>query len=175
MQKAQQPSADNEFSEQELNSLLDSLSEESKCLVKIITQVINKQFKSEIDSLKQQLTTKDSEITTMQDEIVELKSKVQELETSIDAVDQYERRDTIIFSGPLVPDETRQENTTNLICKVVKDNLKINISEKEINIAHRLGPVNSQKTRPVIVKLGNRSLKHDLVGAYIQLKPGLFI
>ena len=119
--------------------------------------------------------TKDSEITKMKEEIVELKTKVQDFETSIDTVDQYERRDTIIFSGPLVPEEKRQENTTNLISNIVKDNLKINISEHEINVAHRLCPINSQKSRPIIVKLVNRSLKHDLVNTCIQLKPGLYI
>lgn len=74
-------------------------------------------------------------------------------------MDQYERRNTVIYSGPLVPEEKRQENTTNLICNIIEDKLKINISKHEINVAHRLDPINSQKTRPIIVKLVNRSLK----------------
>ena len=78
-----------------------------------------------------------------------------DLETNIDSVDQYERRDTIIVSGPLISEETQQEN----------------IKESDINIAHRIGPVHSQRKRPSIVKLSNRALKHDLVGACIQMKP----
>lgn len=104
-------SSDDHYPEnREVNQLLDSLSEESKTLVKMITPVISKKMKLETELLKEELIKKDSQITKLSGEIVGLKEKVQELETSIDGVDQYERRDTIIVSGPSLPDETPHEN-----------------------------------------------------------------
>lgn len=166
---------DHEPDETEVNQLLGSLSEESKSLVKILTFVITQKVTVEIEKLKEEVTRKDSQIIDLSEEISDLKVKVQDLEANLDSVDQYERRDTIIVSGPVIPEETGQENTTNIITSVVKDHLKINISEYDINIAHRIGPKQFQRKRPIIVKLNNRSLKHDLVGACIQLKPQLYI
>ena len=100
---------------------------------------------------------------------------MQDLESNNDSVDQYERRDTIIISGPLIPEETPQENTAHTVTSLVKENLKINISESDINISHRIGPKQAHRKRPIIVKLNNRSLKSDLVGACIQFKPQLCI
>lgn len=153
----------------------DSLFKESKTLVKIITLVISKKMKLETELLKEELIKKASQITKLSGEIVGLKEKVQELETSIDGVDQYERRDTIIVSGPSLSDETPHENPSTVITNAFKDHLKLNISVWDINIAHRIGPANSQRKRPIIVKLCNRTLKHDLVGACIQMKPPLYI
>ena len=166
---------DLEPDEQELNQLLGSLSEESQSLVKILTLVLTKKLKVEINVLKGELCKKDDQITKLNDEISALKEKVQDLETNIDCVDQYERRDTIIVSGPLLPQETQQENVANIFTTAVREHLTVNINDSDINVAHRIGPVNSQRKRPIIVKLSNRSLKHDLVGACIQMKPQLYI
>ena len=166
---------DPEPDEQELNQLLGSLTEESQSLVKILTLVLTKKFKVEIKVLKDELNRKDDQITKLNEEISDLKEKVQDLETNIDSVDQYERRDTIIVSGSLISEETQQENAANIFITAIREHLKVNIKESDINIAHRIGPVHSQRKRPIIVKLSNRSLKHDLVGACIQMKPQLYI
>lgn len=166
---------DTEPDEQELNQLLGSLTEESQSLVKILTLVLTKKVKTEINVLKNELNKKDDQINKLNKEINDLKDKVQDLETNIDSVDQYERRDTIIVSGPLIPEESHQENAANIIITAIRDHLKINLKESDINIAHRIGSAHTQHKRPIIVKLGNRSLKHDLVGACIQMKPQLYI
>lgn len=159
----------------ELDSLLNSLSEESKTLVKILKIIITQQFKSELDLLKKEVTKKDETIANLSEEIKVMKQQVQALENTIDTVDQYERRDTIIFSGPAIPDENRLENASETIINVVKDNLRINLKDSDINVAHRLGPIQTQRKRPIIVKLSNRALKNDLVGACVQLRPPLHI
>lgn len=164
-----------EADDHDLDNLMKSLSDESQTLVKIITVIITSKFKSEMDGLKSELATKDKKISELQQEITGLKVKIEDLENTVDSVDQYERRDTIIFSGPLLPEESPQENATTLITSIVKDHLKINIREEDINVAHRLGPKSSQRKRPLIVKLHNRTLKYDLMGACIQLKPKIFI
>lgn len=169
------PLCDLDTSDSELNYLLGTLSEESKTLVKILNTIISKQFKAEIDMIKKDLNSKDDKIAELNTEIKELKNKVHDLEVNIDNTEQYERRDTVIISGPLLPPETRPENSVHTVTSAIKEHLKINVNENEISVAHRIGPVNSQRTRPIIVKLVNRSLKYDLIGACIQLRPQLYV
>ena len=159
----------------EVESLKQSLSPDSRTLVQIITIIITQQFSGQIDILKTELKKKETEIAQLQNDVTNLNDKVENLTKHLDNVEQYERRDTILLSGPVLPNETQHENTTQVAIASIKENLKININERDINIAHRLGSSVHQKKRPIIVKLTNRSLKQDLVGACVNLKPQLYI
>lgn len=159
----------------DLETLMASLSQESKTMVTILKMVITNQFTTEIEALKEELTNKDSAILKLQSEVSDLQHKVTYLETTIDSVEQYERRDTIIVSGPSLPSEVHTENAKNIIVNTIRNHLKINIKDEDISVAHRLGKVNQNKKRPIIMKLVNRSMKHDLVSACINLKPNLYI
>lgn len=72
-------SDDHDPDDREVNQLLDSLSEESKTLVKIITLVITKKMKLETELLKEELIKKDSQIAKLSEVIVGLEEKVREL------------------------------------------------------------------------------------------------
>ena len=163
----------------ETASLLESLSPESKVLVRVLTAmlstIISSKFSDSLTTLKKEIAEKDEQIDKLTTEVVNMKDKVQELETRIDNVDQYERRDTIILSGSVLPNETTSENTTSVVLNTFKEHLKINMKETDISVSHRLGSGKQQRQRPIIVKLSNRSLKYDLVGACMRLKPNLFI
>ena len=161
---------DDHSADPEVNRLLGTLSEESRSLVQVLTKIISMQFGENLATLREALTEKDKQIKQLTCEVNGLKEKVNELEINIDSVDQYERRDTVIFSGPTLPPETNSESTDNIVLQAIKDNLHMNIS-----ISHRLGPHNQQRNRPIIVKLSNRTLKQDLVGACVRLKPQLYI
>ena len=159
----------------ELSDLYDTLSEESQVLVKILKAVIAKEFKSELKMLKDQITAKDSQIEKLNLEVKHLNNKVDDLESHLDSVEQYERRDTIIINGPGVPHENHEENPVSLVVDTLKDKLKYNMKVEDISVAHRLGPVHQHRTRPLIVKLVNRSQKYDIVGACLKMKPDLYI
>lgn len=161
--------------EADLTAMLASLPKDSKVLVKILKTIISKHFKTEMDILKEQLVKKDTVIDTLEKEVKDLKSKVCDLESHVDRVEQYERRDTIIISGPSLPPETPTEKATSVVIDAVKENLKLNIKQEDISVAHRLGASQQGRDRPLIVKLVNRSLKYDIMGACIQLRPKLFI
>ncbi len=49
------------------------------------------------------------------------------------------------------------------------------MTPSDINIAHRLGPKQQGKKRPIIVKLQNHAKKSELVQACITVKPQLYI
>lgn len=80
---------------------------------------------------------------------------------------------TLVVSGPALPPETAPENAKGLVVSAFKDQLKINVREEFISVAHtHSGPLN-KTNRPIIVRLVKRSLKYDLVSACINLKPNL--
>ena len=159
----------------ESSALLIGLSEDSKALAKVMQVMFSKQFKVELEVIKQELVKRDEEIANLKCQISDLKEQVENFATHIDSVEQYERNDTVVISGPALPPESSHENTKSLVVSVVKEHLKLVMKEEDISVAHRLGPARQGGQRPVIVKLVNRSFKYDLVGACINLKPGLYI
>lgn len=174
--KSGETSADDpDLENAELPELLNSLSEESRTLVKIIKMVITEQFRGEIQTLREELVKRDSEITQLKTEVKDLNIKVEDLESHLDSIEQYQRRDTVIISGPALPQESQHENPVHLIVNTLKDTLKINVQEQDISVAHRLGPFNQNHPRPMIVKLMNRSHKYDIIGACLTIKPDLYI
>lgn len=159
----------------ELVSLLASLPKDSKTQVKILKVIFAKQLKTEMDILKEEINKKDEIIKKLDNEVKDLRDKVFDLEAHLDRVEQYERRDTIILSGPSLPPETPAEKPASVVTSAIKDHLKINIKEEDISVAHRLGSTQPGRERPVIIKLVNRSLKYDIMGACVQLRPPLYI
>ena len=159
----------------DLNIMLETLTEESKSTVKVLSKILDIQLSEKLSTLHKIIAEKDQKIVKLETEVNDLKTKVQELENNIDSVDQYERRDTIILSGSSVPEETTNETTNSVVISAIKDNLKIILNESDISVSHRLGPKRQDRNRPIIVKLNNRSIKHDLVGACVRLRPQLYI
>lgn len=161
--------------EADVNALLETLPEEYKIVVKVITEIISAQLSEKMVNLQKELVEKDKQINNLKSEVTTLTSRVDDLELHLDNVDQYERRDTVILSGASLPPESSQENTTNIVTQAIREHLKLNIKETDISVSHRLGKPTQQQNRPIIVKLVNRSLKQDLVGACIKLRPQLYV
>ena len=143
---------------------LEALSQEGKAIVSTI-----------VKALTLSMQEKDQTIQTLKSKVSSLESKVTKLEDQLDDIYQYERRDTIKISGPALPQEQAMENTSDLAVKTIKDNLHINIEHKDINITHRLGPKHQNKTRPIIVKLINRSKKTEILEACVTVRPNIYV
>ena len=119
---------------------------------------------------------KDQELADLRTTVGTLESRITQLEDQLDDVNQYERRDTIIISGPDLPQETSGENATNVVVDTIKHALKVNISPSDINVAHRLGgnkKPNSKK--PMIVKLHSRLKKDELMSTCVTVRPNIYI
>ena len=165
----------------DLKNLISTLSEREVTLVKILTSTIRELFNPEFESIKETLTANDRLIKQLESRVESLEQKVQSLEDKNENLEQYGRRESLVFSGPeIIPAESPEENTTNIVCDAVKNHLRINLKPSDISVSHRLGRPRSgndqgSKNRPIIVKLVNRSLKYDLVSACVNLKPKLYI
>ena len=170
----------------ELKKMMESLDEREKTLVKVQTAILRDIFNAEFQSLKDTLESKERLIKQLSEKCDNLESKVSSLESQVDELSQYGRRDTIILSGKeTIPAETTGEDTTKIVCQVIKSELKLNIESKDISVSHRLGRPNttagsssslsSPPNRPIIVKLVNRSFKYDLISACVSRKPKLYV
>lgn len=141
-----------------------NISEEGKTIVSTI-----------IKAMQIIISQKDEVITQLQSQVRQLETRVSELENLVDEVNQYERRDTIIVSGPNLPKEEHNENSVDVVVKSIKENLHINITNNDINVAHRLGVKKSPiDTRPIIVKLQSRQVKYNIMNACVTVKPHLY-
>lgn len=144
-------------------------------VVNIIIKVIQSQFDSYLAKIDLLNNEKDKNIEQLKTKVNHMETKIRHLESMIDEVDQYERRDTVIISGPNLPDESLNENPSDVIVNTIKQHLHVNMTHADINVAHRLGPKSQGKKRPVIVKLQNRLKKSELVQACINIRPQLHI
>ena len=97
---------------------------------------------------------------------------VHSLQNEIDNNDQYERRDTLIISGPEIPTVTSDEKPKEILQALLRRHLKFNISLSDISVAHRLGhkPANSQDKRNIIFKLCRRDLVSEIFQSCKQFK-----
>lgn len=142
-----------------------SLSNEGKTIVSVI-----------IKAMQSLNDGKDQRIEQLETKVSVLEKKLAELENQADDTSQYERRDTLIISGPLLPPEVNNEKSSDVVVNAIKQNLHINFSPNDINIAHRIGRKSTQtKNRPIIVKLHSRQKKDDIMNACITVKPNLYI
>ena len=111
---------------------------------------------------------KDVTIENLSNEVSSLKKRVSKLEERIEENDQYERRDTLIFSGPSLPPSTTNENCEHVIRSAIKNNLNVELSPGEISVAHRLGakPATQRPDRrSIIVKFCRRNTKVDILSS----------
>ena len=160
-----------------IQEMLDSLPEDQKTLVKLLHALSKQAIQDELKGLKESLLAKDIEIQDLRDEVHLLKEQMSSYEQKLDDQEQYSRRECIVVAGPKLPEESDERSTTDQLIEIIKQELDITIERRDISVSHRLGKKNkdTSKARPIIAKLVNRSLKHQLVDACIREKPALFI
>lgn len=134
-------------------------------------------FKAELDNVKAdfkvQLNEQAKIIGNLKSEISTLNKRVTKLEAYVDEEDSYERRDTVILSGEAVPNFSPNESCQEVLIKVVKDNLHLEITPGDISTVHRLGrkpDSNLPDKRSIIVKLTRRDLKREFCASARKLK-----
>ena len=164
------------------NNRTKTLSKESQTIIESIRsdfEGVKEEFRSEIRVLKDLLESRDETINRLQNEVDIMKNKLAKIEEKSEDADAYERRDTLILSGELVPDATVGENCSYIASQIVKNHLKVNLTTQEISTAHRIGPKPtgaSVDRRNIIFKLCRRDSKREIITTQRRVKPqGIFI
>ena len=117
---------------------------------------------------------KDAEIEQLKQDVCTLRRDVQNLTERLDDSDAYERRDTFVLSGDSLPVVSDGENTIEVVCNSIKNNLKIVVKESDISVANKLGKKNPGQQldrRSIFVKLCWRELRSDLISACKSARP----
>ena len=124
---------------------------------------------------------KDKEITDLKDSFHSLKNNYSSLKKDIaenkfeiDATNQYERRDTLIFSGPAIPKEANKENLYDILVNLIQVNLLLPLGHTDISVCHRLGVRSQGRERPIICKFISRYVSSEIRHACNFHRPGFY-
>lgn len=107
-------------------------------------------------------------IQTLNQENQELRDKVGKYETRLDYLDDQSRRNNLRFAG--IPEESGEtwEQCQVKVAKIVKD--RLNIPEVNLERAHRIGKINSQRPRDIIAKFSRFPERDAVFRARTELK-----
>lgn len=143
-------------------------------------------------SLDFDIESRDARIVALEKEMEQLKAEkmtaihgdLQDVRGSMDDLEQYSRRNCLIFSGV---EEKRGENTTEVIRSLCRQNLGVEVNVADVDRIHRLGPARpngeppendrrpstsraTTKARNIIVKFSNYGARERIYSARKRLK-----
>ena len=93
-------------------------------------------------SYKDKITALEARVASLEEKnqslLTDQKSSIKTLQANVDANEQYERRDTLILSGPNLPTGAMNENCTEIVRNLLRQPLRLNLSPTDITTAQRL-------------------------------------
>ncbi|XP_059059299.1 uncharacterized protein LOC131852624 [Achroia grisella] len=102
-----------------------------------------------------------------------LQKQIEELTNSVDGIEMRHRRKSLLLNG--VPENT-EENVTATALDIIHKNLKLtDIKAADIRECHRLGSVNANRTRPVLIKFSDVSCKSAVWKNKTMLKGSCYV
>ena len=117
---------------------------------------INKKF----DNYEKERKEKEKEIKDLKEKVLILSNEKKDLEQIIDRQEQYSRRNCILIHGVK---EEQNEDTDNVVVKLIKDNLEEDVDLTELDRSHRIGKKKANgKARPIIVKFARYNVRRKV-------------
>lgn len=160
----------------ELKNELTAMIDESRKARDEFTS-LHEEFQSFRHDVLIDMKRRDDSVDNLTKEVTFLRGRVAKLEERVEDSEAYERRDCLVFSGNDIPDATTGENCAAEVVTMIRS-LNINIDDRDISTAHRLGKKSSKQgpdRRPIIAKLCRRDIKYDIMRACKSQKPKFFI
>ena len=108
--------------------------------------------------------------STLQGRCEALEKRVKEQEEKINDLEQYGRRNSLRIFGVTEKKNETLADIDKTVIQLAKESLNITLKEEDIDIAHRVGKVGVNKTRPIIVKFIRRNLRNKVLAARRRLK-----
>lgn len=127
-------------------------------LASAVSQIIS-------SDLKEVIRDQERQITELQQEINDLTSKCNSYENKFDYMEQYSRRHNIRIFGV---EEKRGEDTEDVVTKLFKEKLNLQLQRSCIDRCHRVG--RGDGNRPIIVKFTNHSSRLQVLSSRKMLK-----
>ena len=120
-------------------------------------------------------------VTAMEGKLTALDSNNKALSDEMDALEQYSRRNCLLFHGvPETDADTSSADTTESVISLCQGKLDVNVSRELIDRSHRLGqrhvgPSGEYKPRPIIVKFRSYETRRLVFSAKRRLKGTKFV
>lgn len=105
-------------------------------------------------------------INTYKQKVCQLEDKLEKAYETIDALEQYSRRNSIRIYG-LPP--TPNENPDDTLIKFCKEKLNVEIKKGMLDSCHRLGK-DENRSKPLLVKFVSREVKREIYSRKSKLK-----
>lgn len=119
------------------------------CILKTI-QNENKDIKEEIEGIRKEMQEEREQREELINRIGYLEDRVDRLETRLSSKENFERRANIIMRGVK---EENEEDTNELVSNILREKLKIEIHEIEVDRTERLGRKREDGVgRPILIK-----------------------
>ena len=150
-----------------LTKRLDQIKEQIK---QEVLKEIKTAFTDELSDLKGEVFCLRNENNTLKSRLEHIeRQNIEHEDNKIQTVvnNQYNRKCNIVVFGIK---EEKKENSAQKVLNVIKGHLKMEIPEKDIEIAHRLGEIRQGTKRPTIVKFRYRDTKWDVMKSRKLLK-----
>ena len=156
------------FNKEQLDQVKSKIKEVLKddefieCLAEKLTESVLSSISAGIDILKAKIQSLEEDNTKMCQINEDMKTDLENIRRQCEGQEQYSRRNCLRLFGILEKDG---ENTQDLVIKMFKEKLEVDVNAVEIDRVHRLGPANGGRTvtrgaarqdkvggRPVLVK-----------------------
>ncbi|XP_060075693.1 uncharacterized protein LOC132555364 [Ylistrum balloti] len=140
----------------QIKSLREEIKEENKELVE--------RLGGRIFELEEQNSKLTQTVERLEQKVIELEDKQYQIAYKQNDLEQHGRKNSIRIIG--LEDTDKHESAEGCVSKIVgfvKSKLKVNIQEKDIDIAHRLDPYQTNKPRSVICKFVCRRKKIEVI------------
>ena len=98
---------------------------------------------SKFDELEKDQKKKEKIIKNLKGEVSYLSEKLRKMEKSIEAQQQYSRRNYLFLYGI---EETKGEDTDNIVLEVLNSGIDLNISKTALDRSRRIGNPKSKKS-----------------------------
>ena len=169
--------------QQERDATISTLNETISKLVAKNSEIVKK-----IDEFESQSSVNRQSMLNVQEHVAQLEIKLKSIEmvhfkevtslkSNIDNNSQYERKGTLILSGPNLPSAAPSENCKLIVQDLLRRETNLNIDPTDISIAHRIGRKSSTlpDKRNIIFKLCRRDLANEIFNACKQSRPSFFV
>ena len=141
---------------------------------------MTKKSPNEFAELKQKINNLEKKVVTLEGKVEELESykKVSEhvnmvLSQELDALNQYSRRSNIVMRNIWLPENETNDQLTEKVSTLIKDELNLPSAVKDIDKLHRIGPVkekNGKKHQNVIIRFRSHKTRYNVFREKKKLK-----
>ena len=116
---------------------------------------IREDFERLKEKFIEQLREKTVRIETLTSEVAQTWGIINSLETKADGAETYEGRDTLVFSGQVIPPAEPDASCTMVVCDLIKTRPKTKINSNDISTTYRI-----KKKRLIKRQIGETSLSN---------------